>query len=151
MFNHPRTGKLVENAPILEFQNLSVTAQYAMIHYMAIDGEAWKLYDEPFGRKEILLYIQNNIENYIYDYAKVPFGYTTVKWSDLLDAVNGDQVLIEQNRKYDYSYWSPSEYEVPTWPVILSNYEDETLQDGWHRFTAYCKLQIDVPVLFYPQ
>jgi hypothetical protein len=38
------------------------------------------------------------------------------------------------------------------WPVIMSPFEDETFQDGWHRFHIYvANGHPDIPVIFYPE
>ena len=38
------------------------------------------------------------------------------------------------------------------WPVILSGYDDEFIQDGWHRFHSYVmQNRKTIPVLLYPR
>ena len=42
------------------------------------------------------------------------------------------------------------EYDQPTWPVIFSPFDNETLQDGWTRFSRYCEIGAEtVPCVYY--
>jgi len=61
------------------------------------------------------------------------------------------QVKLEHLMGIPYDFTGPvEEYDVPTWPVILSSCHNETLQDGWNRFSMYCQLKMTIPVIWYP-
>lgn len=160
--NHPRNKQFVEQSKIYKFKDLPTTAQDALIHYMSVDGAAWAVADKwpdwiwgegkpskPEQRKQVLNDIEKFKPRFIKEYGEYQFGYSIVNWKDLLNAVNGDEVLVNEGRKFEYGHAGTKEYDIPTWPVILSEFEDETLQDGWHRFALYCKLELDIPVVFY--
>ena len=161
---HPRLAKLVEGGSILRFKRLPVTAQDALIHYMSVDGAAWAVADgwedwrwgegQPYEeqmRKESLSDIARLRHRFIEQYGAQEFGYVVIPWKDLLNAVNGDEDATAEG--YVYENASPKlgdwEYDIPTWPVILSSFHRETLRDGWSRFGMYCKLGMNVPAVWY--
>lgn len=163
---HPRNAKFVKRGKLLRFADLPQTAQDALIHYMSVDGAAWAVAEgwcdwkwgegQPStedGRAEVLEDIAKFRNRFIEQFGDQKFGYVEVSYEELLEAVMGDEAF-SGDYKFDYSGGSPKygnwEYTVPTWPVILSNFHDETLQDGWNRFSVYCKLQMNVPVVWYP-
>lgn len=57
-------------------------------------------------------------------------------------------------KKYHEWYQSASKYRTPmpsTWPVILSSFDDELLEDGWNRFHSYVASGAElIEVLWYP-
>jgi len=76
------------------------------------------------------------------------YGLVTVPTKDLIDAwaeIDSDAVQDFSGDFDAYHAWYQSHRgesnrgggDNPTWPVILSDFEDEILQDGWHRFHQY--------------
>ena len=101
-------------------------------------------------RNEVIMDIAKFRQRFITAYGEQRFGCCTLPYQTLIDCINGDSVLVEQNMKYTVCDRSrTTEYVVPTWPVILSEFHDETLQDGWNRFMEYCVRKMDVPVVWY--
>jgi len=168
--NHPRTSNFVQRGKVMTFRELPQTAQDALIHYMSVDGAAWAVSDgwedwkwgegQPFTlevRAEVLSDIEKFRDRFIEEYGNTKFGYVIVPYEELIEAVNGDDVFNGESRKYEP--WTcmqegactkiKGEYDVPTWPVILSEFHDETLQDGWNRLANYCKQKLPVPVVWY--
>lgn len=86
------------------------------------------------------------------------FGISELPMSVLIDAIMEDEELADAFAGWeDYHAWYMSHSgRIPRhrtlWPVILSPYDDETLEDGWHRLHSYYHYQgpdIDVPVMWY--
>lgn len=159
VYDHPRTGHLIVDKPVVTFAELPVTYQDALIYYMSVDGAAWAVKDGwedwqwgdgtcPEFRAEVMEDIAKFRQRFVAAYGERRFGIATLPYQTLIDCVNGDEAF--ENRKYEVNETpNTSEYVIPTWPVILSDFPDETLQDGWHRFDEYCVRKIDVPVTWY--
>jgi hypothetical protein len=145
---------------MMPFKDLPVAAQLAMIHYMAIDGEAWdytpldgKLPD-PSGKTLI-----DSVPYYVAKYGDEMFGYhpgvdtKQIQSSIMLDV----DIAIDWKNWQEYHEWyrvncGGQDHDItkPLWPVILSSHDDETLQDGWHRFHCYSQKNVPlVPILYY--
>jgi hypothetical protein len=162
--NHPRTSKFLPRGKVMNFKELPQTAQDALIHYMSVDGAAWAVSDgwedwkwgegQPStleGRAEVLADIEKFRDRFIQAYGDTKFGYVIVPYEELIEAVNGDDAFSGESRKYEPCGGTKinDEYAVPTWPVILSEFHDETLQDGWNRLSMYCQQKLPVPVIWY--
>jgi hypothetical protein len=162
VYQHPRLGKLIKDKPVVEFKNLPVDFQRAIIHYMAVDGAAWAVYEwedwrwgegkpiHPKFRAMALADIEKSRHRFIESWGNVRFGCCTMTPESLIESINGDEELVNHGWKYTVT-GSPdtSEYDFPTWPVFLSSFHDETLQDGWKRFKNYCQRNWLVPVTWY--
>lgn len=161
VYGHPRLSSLIRHQAILPFRDLPVEYQDALIHYMSVDGAAWAVADgwqdwkwgegKPSTMKmraEVMVDIAKFRHRFVDEYGDKKFGLATLPYQTLIDCVNGDEAL--ENRQYIVGEEpSTQEYETPTWPVILSEFHDETFQDGWNRFREYCVRQMDVPVTWY--
>ncbi len=157
-------SKLVKrnNGLVLPFHQLPHEAKMAMILYMAIDGEAWKQSAriKTLDRDEdVAECLRFSIHYYTKNYGGVKFGYCPkVPVSELLDSILHDADIraggvktldqLVSNIKF-----SPLSHDAPAkkpWPVILSSYDDETLQDGWNRFYNYVQRgRKHCPALYY--
>jgi|TARA_Y100000034_G_C6675939_1_gene296955 cobalamin biosynthesis Mg chelatase CobN len=90
-------------------------------------------------------------------YGTIEFGYVILPVDALLDFWrNCKSDANEHFEDFDaYHKWYQNEgnhITNPTWPVILSNFDDEILQDGWHRFHAYIELGAnEIPAVWYPR
>lgn len=163
---HPRNGKFVKRGKLFSFRNLPYTAQNALIHYMSVDGAAWAVEEnwpdwhwgegQPFtleGRARVLADIEKFRDRFVARWGDKLFGYVEIPWEELVEARKGDEDFSSEDQ-CNYDLARPKifdeEYSVPTWPVILSSFHHETISDGWNRFGMYCKLKMDVPVLWYP-
>lgn len=162
IYNHPRLSSLIVSQPVLPFRDLPVEYQDALIHYMSVDGAAWAVEDSwpdwKWGegqpdteyRSQVMADISKFRSRFIEAYGYQKFGCCSLPYQTLIESVNGDESFRHHNRQYivgEELY--NQEYETPTWPVILSDFHDETFQDGWNRFGVYCHRKMDVPVTWY--
>lgn len=157
--DHSRNQKFIARGKLFKFSELPETAQDALIHYMSVDGAAWAVAEnwedwkwgegkpsDLEGRLEVLADITKFRQRFIDRWGDVEFGYVEIPSEELFESINADE---------DFSHrWATvgneDEYDIPTWPVILSPFPTETLQDGWHRFYRYLELKAVVPVIWYP-
>lgn len=151
-----------------QFKDLPVECQDALIHYMSVDGAAWAVYDAwpewkwgegtpyaPKLRRQMLKDIGIFRSKFVEEYGHINFGFGQIPTEQLLAAIRKDEdpQLVDSTdyrpakmRGFDH-YW---EYDLPTWPVILSGFEHETIQDGWTRFSRYCQLGRDwIPCVWF--
>jgi hypothetical protein len=166
--NHPRNKQLIikHKAQLYTFKDLPENAQLAIIYYMSVDGAAWAVADGwpdwrwgeggpcPVSqrklRAEAIADCKEFLPRFIKYYGHSIFGLVDIPTVELIATTRLDKdycVSTEILRLESKEQW---EYEAPTWPVILSYFEDETFQDGWHRFFRYRQLGVDkIPCLFY--
>ena len=163
MSEHPRLSHIVNRGNVMKFSELPQTAQDAIIHYMSVDGAAWAVKEDwpdwkwgegkpstPEMRQEALDDIAKFRAKFIENWGDEPFGFTEVDPQELLESMKGDEFFVDDSfNENNETCSSDSEYSEPTWPVILSAFPCETLQDGWHRFGRYLRLQKKTPVIWY--
>jgi len=163
-----RSRKLIESfgGRVMAFRNLPIPAQLAMAWYMAVDGEAWELPPEQVSDETSLLEITRDFSEmlpwFIKKYGSKRFGYVEIPMEVLTKQVMRDQWMKEDmpNLKdfEQYHRWYVRQGGMPDhpltdlWPVILStNYEEETLEDGWHRLHDYYRKGVEiVPAVYFP-
>lgn len=162
---------------LVAFKDLPPEHQMAMAWYMAVDGEAWDDVidwdsikfpkgignsDDPRWHETRKQVVADNMQSFIEKYGDREFGIATWPAKDLVTSVAGDDFAKEEGYSFDRlwaNYQKPVENYFVTshpkdrlWPVIMSNHDDETLQDGWHRFHLYvANGHEDIPVIFYPE
>jgi len=92
-------------------------------------------------------------------YGDVPFGVASIPTEAAKASVmQGEDVVSDWDGDWDrYHAWYIGHSDMPDhgrtdrWPCVMSSYETETFQDGWHRFHSYCRAgDADIPVVFYP-
>lgn len=153
---------LAERHQIVAFRNLAEPYQLALVHYMAVDGEAWDALSEvPYGASadEIRNAIIGALPQYVGRYGDCQFGVVALPVGDVLRSVMQDEEIRDAFSDWaHYHAWYLGCGDVPEhgptdrWPVILSGYDDETLQDGWHRLHSYVRAgHSDIPAVFYPE
>lgn len=162
---------------IVAFRDLPMPYKMAMAWYMAVDGEAWgefldyrKLHrampDQAVDQagwhafwKDVLVEAMPLFDAH---HGDEQFGVALVPTEAVLASIVDDEVLEDEDLTLEdlrERYGSGANHEgypehgpVDRWPVILSSTDDETLQDGWHRFGSYVKSgHEDIPAIFYPQ
>lgn len=159
---------------VVPFISLPKEHQYAMIHYMAVDGEAWKIpdgipmwgsrgsYTKHLGK--VRSWIKKNSTFWIKKYAKVKFGMVDVPMDVLCQCIveqfkaqyNPTKIttILEYHEQYmgDTKEKDLTDHYTELWPAILdSDPENDLLQDGWHRFHTYLIRKIKtMPLLYYP-
>lgn len=176
--DNPRNTAMIRRngGKIVRFADLPVVCQNAMIHYMSVDGAAWAVEsrdrmsrirgenwaDWKWGegtphkskqRREMLADIEKFRHRFIERWGDEKFGLVEVPTKELLDAIREDDEFCSDDRyekETTPGFDDDWEYDLPTWPVILSDFPAETLQDGWTRFHRYCQLGVEkILCLFY--
>lgn len=146
---------------VMPFRKLPVSAQLAIAWYMAVDGEAWELPPEypPYGVsfEKIKREFTSMRPFFVKTYGRKKFGYVDVPTEALVEAVMQDEEMDRFPSFEEYHRWYVSQGHMPRhgprdrWPVILSSYNEETLQDGWHRFHHYIRQGARmIPAVYYP-
>jgi hypothetical protein len=183
-----RAAKLIRQhrGEVRKYKDLPQESQLALAHYMAIDGEAWKL--AP-GLVEVIeqhaAHLRGNKRDsrttvawnnalvgflpfYVEQYGNFDFGYIpALPVVALIESCMKDLELeqdwpgVEGWKRYHEWYMGKScggagpKHVVPAdkpWPVILSSFADETLQDGWTRFHQYVKKRLETcPAVWFPR
>lgn len=151
-----RNKKLIERygGKVMPYRDLSVPAQLAIGWYMAVDGEAWKLPPDDSERpfKSVLPWLVRR-------YGSTRIGYVEIPTKALTEEITKDEGFDEREfRDFDaYHEWYMSGRALlghprkGRWPVILSSFEGETLQDGWHRLhDYYSKGATKIPAVYFP-
>ena len=150
---------------IIPFKSLTMPYKLAIAWYMAVDGEAWELPFEAFylmKENQLKKSIIKNINIFDKKYGRKKFGVMNIPIEickhHIMTAVDFD------GRSLNDSYTSFADYH--TWymkgigvekhtkknafPCILSDFDDEFLQDGWHRFHRYVQLKMSsIPCVCY--
>lgn len=167
---------LREGGEILTFEELPLEAQMALAHYMSLDGEAWELppdfemalekilrrysFGSPKSRPLIVAALRDAIPDYIAEYGDFEIGYhPCIPTEKLVDAVmtQVDEDPTIEPIDWEQHWQEPPKANIerhdltkPLWPVILSGFPDEALQDGWKRFGYYVWMGVPcIPALFY--
>ena len=149
---------------ILKFRNLPQEAQLALVHYMAIDGSAWKvapgLDEETYRERGWAKVLSRFLPFYVKKYGKAEFGYiASIPINTLIDSVLNDADAGDWKNKgwqslHEWYMKAGPKHKAlakKPWPVILSSFDDETLEDGWTRFHQYAEKGLKAcPALWYP-
>lgn len=164
---------------ILKFKDLPKPFQLAMAWYMAVDGEAWSdvwgdielphwsnSFSNPRYHVEMRSLLESALPSLIDKYGDDEFGIGHWPTKDIIRSIAHDESIIEyQSTEQTINsykkgreigpalkgYYRSSYTEEDRWPVIISNFDDETLQDGWKRFSLYTQSgYAETPVIFYP-
>jgi hypothetical protein len=154
---------LAGNYRIVAYRDLALPYQLAIGHYMTIDGEAWSeaLPDGAFWltraqqKRELTKCLPRLIELF----GHVPFGVALLPSEAVRHAIMQMKEVAEDFPNWEaYHAWCINSGDIPDhgkddrWPVVLSDFEDELLQDGWHRVHCYlCRGDETIPAVFYPR
>ena len=146
-----------------KFKDLPRQHQYAIIHYMAIDGEAWDVpegYDAEansikrtdfdsvcrFNRA----YIKKNVKYWVDKHPNATFGMISLSRAETLDALRELHPDAVKDGEYDHPEKPSLKHYNEKWPVILSSFDDEFIQDGWHRLGVYLQTTMrKIPAVFF--
>ena len=155
------------NGKIVTFKKLPMDAKISLVIYMAFDGEAQEPHTKPndkhFAEGKVSAYaakeIKDNISYYDNKYGKEKFGYGAIKASIIVDTIlasstikeAGIYTLVELIREDNYSKIDRAKKGY----VILGSeefWEEETIQDGWHRLTNMLENKVkEIPFVYYLQ
>lgn len=165
-----------EGFEFMKYRDLTKSYQLAIAWYMAVNGEAWdgiidhdevipddvENSDDPRWHACLKVALEELLPKFVKKYGKVEFGVATWSTDNLLACVAGDDTFMEDGHDLEgtrawfktpvQNYFMTSYPETDRWPVIMSEFDDETLQDGWHRFHIYVVSgHQDIPVVFFPE
>jgi hypothetical protein len=132
----------------MPFRELPIPAQLAVASYMA----------------EITRDFCSTLPWLQKKYGSKRIGYVEIPMEVLTGAVMQDEAVqaeLPGTTEEDfelYHRWYMKQGDMPDhpttelWPVILSSdYDEETLQDGWHRFHDYYRKGVEmVPAVYFP-
>ena len=141
--------KIKENK--VAYKNLPKSHQLAIAHYMAIDGEAWKVDYEFEGgitkKGSIKSQLTKTLPLFVKKYGRCRFGISEIPSEVLAEKImNMEDIKKEFKSFMDYHKWYkkggiPRHNNSNRWPCIIDSTTDpiynEVLEDGWHRFHRY--------------
>jgi hypothetical protein len=138
------------------YRDLPKSAQLAIAHYMAIDGEAWPLPEIRKYPLNITSWLPKHLSYFVENWGDKPFGYVELPMEEVMaDVMRNPEIKADFSDWEAYHDWysvgpMPKHTSKDPWPVILSDYSDETLQDGWHRLHRYYDLGMEtIPAVYY--
>ena len=156
-----RTERLAKTfgGKIMAYKDLPIPAQLAIAHYMAIDGEAWTLPEivtRDWSVRKLRRELPGFLPYFRAQYGKTKFGYVRIPTAALIEEIKRDAAYKEAGEpelfRDEPGFKIPKHPSTSRWPVILSDINDETLQDGWHRLGAYYRQRARVvPAVYYPR
>jgi len=133
----------------LPFGDLPETHKNSLIVYHFGCDVQW----EMITKEDIAeFYQEENKRHGLYGIATISMKVATEECMRLL--VDRTEKNFEEYHKWYINFDIRDErmvFHKEMWPVILSPFPDEWLQDGWHRFHSYyAQKQKKVPILMYP-
>ena len=149
---------------ILPFAMLPKTHQLAIVWYMAVNGEAWEILFD-FDRKDDCHNTKNKkilekvLPEYVKKYGKIKFGVITLSTALCKRMLMQEREVKQDWKNFDaYHKWyqdcsgNPTHKRKNPWPCILgSDFKNEFIEDGWHRFHRYVQLKmLSIPCVYYP-
>jgi len=161
-------------AKIRYFKDLPKTHQYALIQYMVVNGAAWDVSDDlansfeechkirgkfPYEKEKAILKkgICKSLSFYIEKYGNWKFGMVDIPTKVMIKAVMQEKDVKKDFESWsDYHQWYKDSGYVKhprknRWPSILSSFDDEVMEDGWHRFHCYAgRGDKTIPCIYYP-
>lgn len=138
----------------LPYKEHSLPVQQAISQYMSVDGEAWKYLGYPITKW--------HVSRHKKVYGEQVFGLVFVPMDFLVTRVMRDNDLRSFGTFEAYHKWymkaggrGDTRFKAlteNTWPCFLSCYNEETFEDGWHRFHTYFKRKVRVvPCVYFPK
>ena len=107
--DHPRNAEIIRRngGTLVAFRDLPKTHQFALIHYMSVDGAAWAVQDDwpdwEWGegapcptrqadlRAKSMADVERFHERFVEAYGNVKFGIVDVPTQELIEAIRQDQ------------------------------------------------------------
>lgn len=145
----------IPNGKQICFRDLPLSHQLAVVHWMAVDGEAWDVLFEDFPG-ELKEQLQASMPLYVAQYGDQQWGVVDVPAEAIKAAIMQDPEIADDHSTWEsYHQWYLEASDVEDhgrsnrWPVILSSDNEETIMDGWHRLHSYMRAgDATVPALF---
>ena len=139
-------------AKVFKFKDLPLVAQLALIVYCDRLVEGMDHYE---GKP-----VKDYLPKVLKKHGNARFGLATIPMEVLKQEVMTRNEDVREDWTGDwnaYHKWyighgRPAEHpKSSVWPPILSCFNDEVFQDGWHRFHRYAELGIkEIPVVYFP-
>lgn len=148
---------------ILPFKQLELPYKLAVAYYMAVDGEAWCDVLPPWRGRATSAQVRQTLLDHMHAfdaaYGDVPFGIVMLPSQAVRDAIMESPDLSEDHQTWEsYHAWYSKSGQIPNhpkdgrWPVVLADFEDELLEDGYHRLHCYLRRGDEtIPAYFYPR
>ena len=163
-------------ARVLKYRDLPLPYQYAIAVYMAVDGEAWEWPDDNWqnfdmgkrSAKDFERYhqymkrtLKRKIQFFIDKYGDKKFGIVDIpslevckRLYHITRELKEEFDTPEECHKWYLKHEGPKETtrhrRTNRWPCIISSYDDELFQDGWHRLHTYLRRNDKtIPCIFY--
>ena len=141
---------------VMAFKDLPLGFKLAMVWYMAINGEAWTYpgWAPAASHATMKSWLADNMDFYDKKYGKLKFVMAMVPRAEYCKSLmanfkkNPDtkHLATVENFLKEYEQGGPVvNHKDASWPVILSGFPDELIQDGWHR--QHCYLNKGFPVI----
>jgi len=137
----------------LRFRDMPEESQIAAIVYMS--GAGWDMLHDGFEDD-----LRKKREWYIKEHGKETFGFARLPMKAIKEEImiraKAQDDAFESFDEYHAWYLSNGPVEKhPTgsvWPCIMSQFEDELFEDGWHRFHDYVRKGLTIiPVIYFPR
>lgn len=147
---------VADNYTVKRFADLPVSHQMSIVWFKAVDGEVWDGIDlSPYNDLKQALYTL--LPRYEDLYGDTLVGTACLSTDAIQAAIMRDPDIAETFvcwEEYHSRYvlgGVPKHSQKDRWPVILSDDDEETLRDGWHRFHSYVRDGASVvPAVFFP-
>lgn len=176
MPSHEKNDTLLAGGYLIApFRDLSHTHQLAIVHYLAVDGEAWDWpdamgvefskwsADNPEAtyeqtRTAVSRILVNHLEHFVTIHGDLQIGVALVDMDVVKQHVMTIDPDVGSHGSWEaYHAWYKAGGGVPShpdhgrWPCILSGMEEEVFEDGWHRLHSYAASgHVDLPLVFFP-
>lgn len=138
-----RNKKLIEEVDslILPYGELPLPAQRAIFTYMSEGDYQGELKD-----------LEKRLSKKRFGYSEVPTAILVRQIEEDPDIAGHFEIFEEYHRWYLDQGHTPDHPTKNRWPVILGPFDDETLQDGWHRLHDYYRKGArKIPVVWFPR
>lgn len=162
---------------VVKYKYLPKHFQKSLALYLSIDGDLWDFPYETWKKHSIwdkecptdndrekydsylLRVMSRNINShYIKKYGNVKFGTVEIPTEVIAQEIvnqgypNPNIKTVEQYKEWMRKYLCiPNHPKKNCWPVILSDYTDDVLQDGWSRFSNYMtRGDKIIPCVYFP-
>lgn len=140
---------------VVDFAHLPQPYQLSIAHYMAVDGEAWEAPSVTHQRKGPQQLLKD-LPMLIKKYGKKKFLIAELPTDVVVEEINkglaliGEEKYPPRNPRYAVGKFRERHPLDNRWPSIISNHEDEFLQDGWNRFGVYYhRGDTTIPLIMY--
>ena len=163
MANRIANALVKKYGKVMAFKDLPLGFKLSMVWYMAINGEAWAVPDMDDGISHLKThkneqayqkFLAKNMAWFDKKYGHHKFFVAMVPRAEYCKSLmanfkkNPDTKHLATVESFlkEYEQGGPVvNHKDASWPVILSDFPEELIQDGWHR--QHCYLNKGIPVI----